>query len=650
MTPNPGEPKLVARWCDALPYAVCVAPIAVYQLLYFRGFYPITEGWFSEYAHLIRLGEVPYRDFHVLLPPLYPLQIALFQSLFGDGLFPLRLLGVFVTCAIALALMDLLRSTFNPWASAFAAAVGTIFYQAGVAYIGYDFTQFLTLYLLVAAALLVRSTRIGTGMAPRRAPWIPAFAGMFLACAFLIKQSNGGIAAVFIGIVAVVCWLRMFGFRPAIVRTAATLAGFFLPVAGMLAWLGMNGALNGFWRDVFAGAAQAKGGVSVALFRWIWHYFNDPPGYLTLAQYAAVDLAKIVGAVIVIAAIVEARRAVREEVRDRRDLLESAKRVLSFHAGRDSWAPIVVGTAALCALTILIVAIARGACPGCTALFAVGTIVEQIEYVWSGTLYAAALAAGLILMFFRARSTSRAPQIALLGALGLGLTFGNGTSAGLSEISSFLGIAILAAFLVENWLGYALPAVVPIVAALSMSGFYLQAKFDVPYSWWLMKTPAVRSSDCAPAEGDLAGLCMAPADYAKIARIQSAILANSRPGDPIYVYPHMPIFYLLTNRLPFDGAVVSWFDFTSKEFADEVGRKLRVQPPPVLVVAEIPTIVLTEHEKGFNGGKPLGQREIIAAIAALRKSGRITSVAHIRNLELLDIDVYKRCAVARPCR
>jgi len=33
---------------------------------------PITEGWFSAYAHLIINGKMPYRDFYLYLTPFYP--------------------------------------------------------------------------------------------------------------------------------------------------------------------------------------------------------------------------------------------------------------------------------------------------------------------------------------------------------------------------------------------------------------------------------------------------------------------------------------------------------------------------------------------------------------------------------------------------
>ena len=134
---------------------ICCTPTILYQTLYVNSFFPITEGWFSEYAYLIRIGMMPYSDFSLLLPPLYPLQIAAFQSVFGEGLLPLHYLGIVLTGLIGFVLFDILKQLFNGWISAISAAVTMIYYQSGNAFIGYDFTQFLTLYVLLASSCLL---------------------------------------------------------------------------------------------------------------------------------------------------------------------------------------------------------------------------------------------------------------------------------------------------------------------------------------------------------------------------------------------------------------------------------------------------------------------------------------------------------------
>jgi len=638
------QPVWRSKILRALPYIGCAVPLALYQALYVNGFYPITEGWFSEYAHLIRSGLLPYRDFSLLLMPLYPVQLAGFQAIFGEGLFPLHVLGILVTCALGLALLDLLRNFFNPWTSAFAAAVGTIYYESGVAFLGYDFTQFLTLYLLLATVLLVRSIKpAAQGSGEIRELWLSGASGFFLACAVLIKQSNGGVAAAVLLLAGAVVATTLYRPRAALERIAALAGGFCLPLAALLAWLVATGSLHAFIADVFVSAYQAKGGLN--MFAWAQYYFS-PAFFVPTARQALLYLLALLGAMIALSMVFEALTAVeRPPVRaggrfDRTRLVAALRRIAGLSNEPVVRQALFASLIALGALCALIVVVGIGKCDGCWVYDWPGRIVRDSSIVWSVNFYVIGFAIGLVRLLISGRAGSA--RFFVVASLGVGLMFGNGTSAGLSEISTFLGVAILFAFLVERWLPYVLPALLPAAVALAFCLILIEKKFAAPYAWWFVATPAVRMTHCADAQGVLRGLCIPPRDYESIARIERAIEENSAPGEPIYVYPHMPIFYLMTNRRPFDNAVVSWFDFTSVQLADDLSRRLRMNPPSVIVMAEIPEVVIASHEHGFNGDRPLGQRKIIASIAALRASGAIRRVERIENLNSLTIDVYKR--------
>jgi hypothetical protein len=606
--------RLRALSVPALPYAACIAPLALYQALYVNGFYPITEGWFSEYAHLIRAGAVPYRDFSLLLTPLYPLQLAAFQALFGEGIRSLNVLGIFVTCAIAIALFDLLRNFFNPWICALAAAIGTIYYQSGNAFIDYDFTQFVTLYLLIATALLVRSIKAPPASGDDTgALRLCVFSGFFFGFAVLVKQSNGGAAALAVGLAGIVVAFVLYRPRAAFLRVAALIGGFALPLAVTLLWLYLTGALHSFFADAFVAALHAKGGLSV--FAWI-------PYYVAFLAWFALRAAAYLLAVIVAML-----------------LAGSLDRLVGRTRGSATRYAPSVAIIALSLLSILVLVSARGICLDCALLPFAGAAFRDWVYVWSPTFYLFGSIAAIVLLLATRRTV--VAKFLAIASLGIGLTLGNGMSSSISEISIFLGVAMLLAFLIEIGLPYLFPVFVPVALALLFCASLVESKFNAPYTWWQVTTPPVGSSACADTEGILQGLCIPTRDYASIMSIESAILANSTPGTLIYVYPHMPIFYLLSNRAPFDGAVVSWFDATGDQLADDVSRRLRSDPPPVIVVAEVPEAVMAAHEHLFRGGEPLVQRKILASIAYLRAKGTLQHVDQVKNLNGLTIDVYR---------
>jgi hypothetical protein len=100
-----------------------VALVAFYNAQFAFSFLPLTEGWFSLYALLIRDGHVPYRDFYLYLTPLYPLLMAGMTALLGDTFFALRLAGVAIVAVMALLLYLILTHRFRHSTSALAAVV-----------------------------------------------------------------------------------------------------------------------------------------------------------------------------------------------------------------------------------------------------------------------------------------------------------------------------------------------------------------------------------------------------------------------------------------------------------------------------------------------------------------------------------------------
>jgi hypothetical protein len=104
----------------------------------------------------------------------------------------------------------------------------------------------------------------------------------------------------------------------------------------------------------------------------------------------------------------------------------------------------------------------------------------------------------------------------------------------------------------------------------------------------------------------------------------------------------MPILYMLADRKPFAGAIVSWFDVMSDRQALDLSQQLLSAPPPVVVVAELPEYVLASHEKLFREGKEMGQREIIRTIAELERTKKIVRIDSVNNLYGLNIVIYAR--------
>ena len=158
--PHFRDPAGQRAWWFSLGCGVlAVAIVAVFNLIFYDHYAPLPEGWFSVYADLIRKGQLPYRDIYFFLPPVFILFITAVQAVLGPEIIMLRLVGVLIILICTGALFKILHECFGPVAAFFAAVAGMIYYQTGIAHIGYDFFQVMNLAMLLACVCLLRFNR-----------------------------------------------------------------------------------------------------------------------------------------------------------------------------------------------------------------------------------------------------------------------------------------------------------------------------------------------------------------------------------------------------------------------------------------------------------------------------------------------------------
>ena len=124
-------------------------------------------------------------------------------------------------------------------------------------------------------------------------------------------------------------------------------------------------------------------------------------------------------------------------------------------------------------------------------------------------------------------------------------------------------------------------------------------------------------------------------------RLVNTIKAGSSPNDRLYVFPHLPIFNLLSQRLPYQNAVVSWFDFSSQTQILGIITGIHREPPQLLLIARLSVEVFEAHERLFNNSKLLPQRYILDAVDDQVKKGKLYLI-ETEVIEGLKLELYKR--------
>jgi hypothetical protein len=588
-------------WRHMIGVAGVILVLGLYNTAFSFSFLPITEGWFSAYAHLMLDGKVPYRDFYLYLTPFYPMALAGIHWLFGDSFLVLRLIGMLVIISIAVLLYLILAKRFSPSSSMLASITASIYYQSGVAHITYDFTQVLTLFTLATTWMFVLAGADEnlTKKLTLRSPIIRQLllAGLFASLAFLTKQSNGAfvvLAASFGCIYLAIPWGR----RSWKLFVAFGLGGI-IPIIILTFWLFSADALAAFWQQIFGGALAAKGSLNHIVFAWFKGILT--PGFVIQMTSIGKWAAMVVASSLVIT------------------------KALSFF--NNPFISSRVEFMLLGSFTLVsIVAVMWGYTGAEIFANTIGTFwgYEPINYIIP---VAFSLAVILFVMSVLACISTTVRSflpiaVSMLGIMSAGMIWGNGTSAGLSEVGVFTMLALSLAFMMEIRIFRYTGFLAAILLSISLIFSLTSKKFDMPYAWWGVTEPSVHEATHTSEMSIARGLKLSKTT-AETFDTLDYYLSTGKEGDDIFAFPNIPIVYLIANRYPNSKVVVPWFDFLPDAPARAEAARILKTPPPIIVNLKLPSPAWDAHERLFRKGKPLGQRDIQAAIQELTEERKL---------------------------
>ena len=585
---------------DNLSVLSLLAIVAYYNFFSNFHFLPITEGWFSVYANLVIDGKVPYRDFYLYLTPLYTWIIAFIQYFFGSSIFSLRILGFFVIGLMAFVLFRILKRIFSPVPSFIGATIGIMYIQKGVAFISYDFTQILTLFALLSIYFLILASEhlkaIGLGQNHTQKSFMLEkyflLSGFFACCCFLVKQSNG--AFISIGVFLAFLYTisnKGLNSKHLLINWASFAIGALTPAILVLVYLTTNGALEDFFSQILFNSISAKGGLKSILSGWVSGVFTAVLGHQLLEiLYKFIPIFLISRALLLLlgmnSSCTRALERYNFQLRELTCLLVFAL------------------------LYIFVIASAWNNDPALRRLFFekgmhLTNYIIPLSISWIGLCLLIGIAARLT---SKAKILSETTIILALGALGL--TFGNGTSAGLSEISAFIALSWCTAWVIQRNSIPFLGVGVVFYTSLLLVTALCYAKFDKPYSWWGTSEGDARTATLKMENPILGGIYLNKNTFSNYIAITDALKESTKNGE-VFSFPNIPIVYLLANQLPASKAVIGWFDFLNDRDAVAEAERISSYPPDIIAYLQLPAESLDAHEKLFRGGLPLGQRKII---------------------------------------
>lgn len=556
--------------------------VGLYNLIWFNRYFVVAEGWFSAYADRWLRGFIPYRDTALFLPPLYTWQLVLIRRLFGPEIVHLRVLGVLVMMCLAAAVFALYRRLTSPPVASTAAALSVIYFESFNAFIPYDFHSFDSLYGVLAALFLIKFYECEA--LPGQASFL-ALSGLFASLALLIKQSTGILMIAMDCLLVSIAYLRAANAKS---RLAALFfaVGLAVPLLVFAAWLFAYSSPQGFYESAI-GVLGAKGSLGAILFRFIGLQFN---------RYFFYKLALTMAAAATLFALAKWEPQKHPEIRN----LESTR-----------WAWGGIAALALCIILLPIPFSGISALRG-QRWMRTFSIARSLGIPFALVVSLAALIdSGRI--FWR---TGERPAYALLSiaALSCFLMYSTAMSTQIVSVGAFVGFG-LAVLLGWEFLKKTSWAKSAFVLALSgYAALLVLNKYSRPYEWWSLDAPSIHGALAKFDEGILRGIYTTPKLKQAVERIAAIIDARTAAGDPIFAFPSIPIFYILSNRWPPTRSLVHWYDVADDRLVQEDLESLKQRVPRAIVVLDLPQDAMLVHERLFRSGRPSAQRGMLGWI------------------------------------
>lgn len=534
------------------------------------------------YAAWMSQGLIPYLDFEMLVPPLYPGLLSGMSFLGVSSFVMLRIFGILLHMGIALVVFKLSRPFIGEAPLSLLVASGMIYLQMGTAFINYDYVYVAILFTLLTFLPIVRLASVKETTTTSRASRLIALSGIFAGMALLTKQTNG-LVSIALGVLLVLAISRKLQVsltykswvKTAILATFSFVLGLVAVLFVLSAILVPLNAWNSFTSQVLFSAAETKGGVAEALTSWA-----VPFGTITSVAMALEKLFHI------------------------SVLAYLLKRFLGYLASRFEYRPVT--SSANASLTVIVVFTAA----------IIGYLYSLTENMPNYLQSLNFLPVIFVIFFAIAIALLRQIDTCRLPALfaALALIWASGMSAGLAETAMFLALILAPAILLSG-LGSRKVALAVSMFLLSFSfSFGIVHKQEVPFNWWGLQSGPVNGDQLQITEGLQEGLFTSPSEHEVITSVNSELRKLQNCSGEIVAFPHVPLFGLNQQKAPEGRLAQYWFDFSSRAGIILEQKRLSKQDIKAFIILDVPEQVWSNHERLFSSNQPLAQRRLLETI------------------------------------
>jgi len=559
-------------------------------------------------------GWLPYRDYYYQCPPGNILLLGWLGQLFGPKMITAWAFHSVLNVIAALGLYHVLLRVSSPvgavLGSIAAFVIGSCdlgdtpswyFHQLAA------FTTFALLALLVAFQGVERLRSALWGIAT----------GLCLGWAFAVKQTMAPVVLAFLLVPVVIALRQPMLRRWATLLFVSTTFGLAMVLLPVILWLSDLGILSSCIQQTVLHGPETKGPLLTVLMR----------PFVGLVDYSGHRAAAILAALTVAIMIMLSLRM--RSAKEGRSLSPIERTLVAgmvclvalFFGWGTTWAPFFVRTPTL--------ALAAVATLGGFAFLALST---------------------LLLLRDESPETLRLWIILFVSTA---LTYSASLGWALNEVAAFPGLGVVLAVFWTNIEqkvdcgGHAL-RLTTVVLIFLLLGYGAWRKMSEPCNLMSWGEPPITKSQFEPVAPELAGFQLSYSTAKFYDVVTDYIRQYVHPGDEIFAFPNMQVFYGIARAKSPTLCINHWFDICPDDIAIADARRLQEHPPALIIALDLPDEAYGLHETYFRQGKPSGQRVLWDSVMKLTQRYQKLATFRSNHIDLRPVVVWARDTKATP--
>ena len=598
---------------------------SVFNLLLINKFFPITEGWFQDYARYMMAGQVPYRDFYVPIPPGFLYLNELLRYFFSDVFLYYRIFGLIERLVLVTIIFFIFKRLYSGKTLLISLFTGAVIYIANVQdlFYGYYQTSFFFAVLVLYSAIKMYECYDSQKVYL----WSILF-GVCSAVSFLFKQTIGGLLPVilcnaFIFLTVKYDWRKTI--KCCVIFLFSAIA--VMSVVALLFY--QSGALIPCIEQIFLGA-KSKGNLTGVFFNFIPRMFNKESlkifiagPFLLLCYYIYSRTYNSTYKKICLIFII----LVEFEI-----LYFDFIRYFNFYEN-------FRGIMYVFCLNILFVLSylfitdkeEKLSCFLFTGFILIGLItisnssIKIINFMdvrdsRQSFIYLLFFINCAWIIFYTYQllhivfQYKKAITFLILCA-SLGIMYAHGLSAQLEDHGTFLIVMLLLCQVLSIDIDLEMnclikPGVVSF-CVLTIMCIFVQ-RCNLPYHWWGVNAlQPIRESKFHYADPNLKGIKGNKKSVNDLNTLYELINRMKNDGDTMYTFPHINYFNVMSKLDSPTFAKVHYFDVCPDYIIDKDLELLKLHPPKFVLIQNFEESAWIVHEKFFRNGNRSSQRKVI---------------------------------------